>query len=182
MRTVYTRLSEKDRRLYAAIEARKLPHGGMSYIAKVVGCTRKTVRRGLKELQAPRTVPNDRIRQKGGGAKRKLETIPGLDAAFLEIMDVYTAGDPMRDDVLWTNLARTEIAAQLQARGLPVGPRIVGQLLSKHNFKQRKTQKRLSTGSFDARDAQFQQIKMLREAYEAAGEPVLSMDTKKKSI
>ena len=90
MRTVYRNLLEKDRRIYAAIEAQKLPRGGSSYIAEVLGCARKTIRRGIKELKDPRTLPTDRIRRKGGGAKPKIETIPGIDAAFLESVDHYT--------------------------------------------------------------------------------------------
>ncbi len=66
MRTVYASLSEKDRRIYAAIEAQKLPRGGVSSIAEVLGCDRKTIRRGIKELEDPRTLPTDRIRRKGG--------------------------------------------------------------------------------------------------------------------
>jgi len=180
MRTVYTTLSEKDRRIYAAIEAERLPRGGISYIASVLGCARKTIRRGIRELKDPRTLPTDRIRRKGGGAKPKLETIPGIDAAFLEIVAHYTAGDPMRTEVLWTNLAHAEIAAQLHARGMLVGPRIVKQLLHKHNFKKRKARRCLSTGTYADRDAQFCRIKALREEYEAAGNPILSIDTKKK--
>jgi hypothetical protein len=180
MRTVYNRLSERARRIYAAIEAQKLPRGGISYISNVLGCARKTIRKGIKELKDPRTLPTDRIRRKGGGAKSKLETIPGIDAAFLEIVDHYTAGDPMQEEVLWTNLAHAEIATQLQARGMAVGPRIVKQLLVKHKFKKRTAQRRLSTGAFAARDAQFQRIKALRTEYEAAGNPIISMDTKKK--
>jgi hypothetical protein len=180
MRTVYTCLSEKERRSYAALEAQKLPHGGITYLSDILGCDRKTIRRGITELKDPRTLPKDRIRREGGGANAKIETIPGIDEAFLEIVDHDTAGDPMREDVLWTNLAHTEIAEQLQARGMNVGPWIVKQLLHKHNFKKRKAQKRLSTGAFAERDAQFQRIKALRAAYEAAGNPLISMDTKQK--
>ena len=182
MRTVYTRLSEKDRRIYAAIEAQKLPRGGISYIAEVLGWAHKTIRRGMKELKDPRTLPTDRIRRAGGGRKPKLETIPGLDAAFLEVVRDYTAGDPMQEDVLWTNLARQEIADHLRARGLDVSKRIVKQLLRKHHFKSRKARKRLSTGTNPDRDAQFRRIATLRAAYEAAGNPVISMDTKQKEL
>jgi hypothetical protein len=182
MRTVYHHLSEKERRIYAAIEAQKLPRGGMTYISDILGCARKTIRRGIKELKDPQSLPKDRIRREGGGAKAKIELIPGLDEAFLEIVDHYTAGDPMREEVLWTNLAHTEIAEQLQARGMDVGVRIVKQLLHKHKFKKRKAQKRLSTGAFAARDAQFQRIKALRAEYEAVGNPIISMDTKKKEL
>jgi hypothetical protein len=180
MKTVYDHLSEKDRRIYAAIEAQKLPRGGITYIAGLLGCDRKTIRQGLKELKAPQTLPKDRIRRTGGGVKPKLETIPGIDEAFLEIVRVYTAGDPMREEVLWTNLAHQEIAEQLQARGMNVSTWIVKQLLQKHHFKKRKARKTLSTGTNANRDAQFQRIAQLREAYEAVGNPIISIDTKKK--
>jgi hypothetical protein len=180
IKIVYESLSEKDRRIYAAIEAQKLPRGGISYLAELLGCARKTIRRGLKELKDPRTLPKDRIRHPGGGAKPKLETIPGLDEAFLEIVNHYTAGDPMREDVLWTNLAHQELADHLRARGMDVSVRIVKQLLRKHNFKRRKARKSLSTGENVDRDAQFRRIAALRAQYEAAGYPVLSIDTKKK--
>ena len=93
MKTVYDSLSEKDRRIYAAIEAHKFRRGGITYMAEILGCHRKMIRRGIKELKDPRTLPKDRIRRPGGGAKSKLETIAGLDAAFLEIVRDYTAGD-----------------------------------------------------------------------------------------
>ena len=180
MKTVYENLSGKDRRIYAAIEAYKLPRGGITYIARVLGCDRKTIREGIKELKEPRTLPKDRIRREGGGAKAKLETIPGIDEVFLEVVRDYTAGDPMREDVLWTNLAHQEMAKQLQARGMDVSERIVKQLLKKHNFKQRKARKSLSTGTNADRDAQFRRIAELRAQYETVGNPIISIDTKKK--
>ncbi len=182
MKTTYDQLSEKDRRIYAAIEARKLPHGGMTYIAELFGCSRKTIRQGMKELDDPRTLPKDRIRRPGGGRKAKLETIPGLDAAFLEVVRDYTAGDPMKEEVLWTNLAHQEIAEHLRARGMDVSKRIVKQLLKKHHFKTRTARRRLSTGTNPDRNAQFLRIAELRAQYEATGNPIISMDTKKKEL
>jgi hypothetical protein len=135
----------------------------------------------MKELADPRTLPTDRIRRAGGGRKPKLDTLPGLDAAFLDVVRDYTAGDPMKDEVLWTNLAHQEIADQLRNRGLDVSKRIVKQLLKKHHFKTRKARKRLRTGSTPDRDAQFQRIAELRAQYEATGNPIISMDTKKKN-
>jgi hypothetical protein len=180
MQRVYASLSEKDRRIYAAIEAQKFPRGGITYIAEILGCDRKTIRRGIKDLKDPRTLPKDRIRRPGGGAKSKLEIIPGIDVAFLEIVRDYTAGDPMKEEVLWTNLAHQEIADHLRARGIDVSVRIVQQLLHKHNFTKRKARKRLSTGANADRDAQFRRIAALRAQYEALGNPILSIDTKKK--
>jgi hypothetical protein len=180
MKTVYDSLSEKDRRIYAAIEAQKFSRGGISYMAEILGCTRKTIRRGIKELKDPRTLPKDRIRRPGGGAKSKLETIAGLDAAFLELVRDYTAGDPMQEEVLWTNLAHQEIADRLRGRGMDVSGRIVKQLLRKHHFTKRKARKSLRTGENADRDAQFRRIAHLRTQYEAVGNPIISIDTKKK--
>jgi hypothetical protein len=69
MRTFFAVLSERDRRLYAAVEASKLGHGGIGYIASVLGCCERTIRRGLEELHRPSSVPLDRIRREGGGAR-----------------------------------------------------------------------------------------------------------------
>jgi hypothetical protein len=180
MKTVYDSLSEKDRRIYAAIEAQKLPRGGITYIADVLGCDRKTIQKGSKERKDPRTLPKDRIRREGGGLKPKIETIPGIDEAFLEIVRDDTAGDPMKEDVLWTNLAHQEIADQLRGRGMGVSTRVVKQLLKKHKFKRRKARKRLSTGTNPNRDTQFRRIAELRAEYETTGNPIISIDTKKK--
>jgi hypothetical protein len=180
MKTVYESLSEKVRRIYAAIEAQKFRRGGISYMAEILGCARSTIRRGLKELKDPRTLPKDRLRRPGGGAKSKVETIVGIDAAFLEIVRDYTAGDPMQEEVLWTNLAHQEIADRLRARGMDVSVRIVKQLLRKHHFKKRKARKSLRTGEHVDRDAQFRRIAHLRAQYEAVGNPIISIDTKKK--
>ena len=113
MKEVYESLSEKGRRIYAAIEAQKLPRGGITYIAELLGCARKTIRRGIKELKNPQTLPKDRIRRSGGGMKPKIETIPGIDAALLDIVRDYTAGDPMNEKILWTNLTHQEITEKL---------------------------------------------------------------------
>ncbi len=180
MKTVSESLSEKDRRIYAAIEAQKLPRGGITSIAGVLGCDRATIRKGIKELKDPRTLPKDRIRREGGGSKPKVETIPGLDEAFLEIVRDYTAGDPMKEGVLWTNLAHHNMAEHLRARGMDVSVRIVKQLLTKRNFKRRKARKSLSTGTNPHRDAQCRRIAALRAEYEVAGNPIISIDTKKK--
>ena len=180
MQRVYESLSERDRRIYAAIEAKKLPHGGITYLAELFGGSERTIRRGMKELNDPRTFPKDRIRRVGGGRKSKLESLPGLDDAFLAVVRDYTAGDPMQEDGLWTNLGLTDSARQLRERGFDVSVRIVRQLRQKHHFKPRKLRKNLNTGTNADRDAQFQRIAALRSQYEALGNPILSIDTKKK--
>jgi len=145
MRKFYATLSEKDRRRYAAVEAQKLGHGGMTYVSKVLGCALGTISAGIEELkELPEGSGYDaRIRRPGGGRKRYDESHPGIDEAFLDVLADYTAGDPMQENVLWTNLTQREIADRLQAeQGIDVSETVVEQLLKKHDFTRRKAQKK----------------------------------------
>ena len=86
MRAFYHSLSEKDRRRYAAIEAAKLGDGGISYVARVLAWDRHTITQGLQELTAPEALHQSRLRRVGGGRKPSHEVIPGLEAAFLQVL------------------------------------------------------------------------------------------------
>ena len=145
MQTYYHTLSEKDRRRYAAIEAKKLGHGGITYIAHVLGCAQSTIANGIKELDAMPTESGyeARIRRPGGGRKSYDESVPGIDDAFLAVVENHTGGDPMQVDVRWTHLTRRQIAELLQQEhGIVVSDTVVKQLLKKHNFRRRKAQKK----------------------------------------
>ena len=182
MRAFYTSLSEKDKRRYAALEARKLPYGGISYLCRVLECDPKTIGRGLAELDGlEEASPGDRIRKAGGGRKRALETIEEIDEVFLMILENYTAGDPMQEEVRWTNLTYQEIIDHMSAEGITISKPVVKQLLKKHGYVKRKAQKRLSTGEHRDRNAQFERIAGLKAEYEGTGNPLISVDTKKKS-
>jgi hypothetical protein len=124
MRMFHDSLSEKDRRRYAAIEAAKLGHGGLEYISTLLGCDPKTIRQGQHDLdQLPDGLDN-RVRKPGGGRKRCLDTIPQLEENFLRILQDRTAGDPMRQEVRWTDLTYEQIAGHLAETGSPVSVRI----------------------------------------------------------
>jgi hypothetical protein len=182
MRMFYQSLSEKDRRRYAAIEACKLGRGGLSYMARILSCDRHTIAQGMQELLDPEALEQTRIRRAGGGRKPSPEAIPGLDAAFLQVLEDHTAGSPMNAAVKWTNLTHQEIADRLAAdHGIKVSVTVVKQLLADHDFVRRKAQKRQRTGECAQRDAQFATIARLKEEYIDRGNPVLSIDTKKKS-
>ncbi len=179
MRRFYRSLSEKDRRRYAAVEAFKLGWGGITYISQLFECDDKPIRDGMKELKQEKVLNQSGIRQAGGGRKSAFETIEGLDAAFLRVIAQHTAGSPMDETVKWTNLTRQEIAELLKSEGIEVSVTVVDQLLEKHHYRKRKAQKRLTTGTHPQRNEQFENIERLKQAYQAAGNPVLSMDTKK---
>lgn len=181
MRRFYQSLSEKDRRRYAAVEAFKLGWGGITYISQLFQCNDKPIREGMKELEQEEALNQSRLRQTGGGRKSAFETIEGLDAAFLRVIAQHTAGSPMDDRVKWTHLTRHEIAVLLKTEGIAVSVTVVDQLLAKHHYRKRKAQKRLATGAHPQRNEQFENIEQLKETYQAAGNPVLSMDTKKRN-
>ncbi len=177
----YHHLSEKDRRLYAAIEAKKLPHGGKSYISSLFSCSRSTLDSGLDDLTSLSSLPQDRLRREGGGSKRKIDTIPHLQDHFLSIVQDHLAGDP-QSGKLWTNLSQNEITSLLRESHINVSRRVVKQLLQKNKMGQRKMSKTLRCGDFDQRNAQFNKIAQLRQRYNKSEDPILSIDGKKKNI
>jgi hypothetical protein len=181
MRKFYRTLSEKDRRRYAAIEAQKLGYGGISYICRVLECNDRTVKRGTVELEGELPDDDSRIRQPGGGRKSKLETMPGLEAAFLRVIENHTAGSPIDEEVKWTNLSREELAQRIQAEGFKVSVTVVDQLLEKHNFRRRQAFKSEAGKQVPQRDEQFQNIERLKQEQHEQGNPVMSMDVKKKN-
>lgn len=143
MRRFYESLNEKDARRYAGIEALKIGHGGRNYIAKVLGCSRHTVSKGAKEVtDLPKKEVDSRIRKKGGGRKPYDETNKRIDECFLAVLKNHTAGDPMKEGVLWTDLSLREIVAALQAdHDIWVSTHVVRKLLKKHGYRSRKAKK-----------------------------------------
>ena len=179
----YKSLPEKDRRRYAGIEATKLGHGGIIYICNLLKCDYSAVSRGQKELTTPLEKKSKRQREEGGGRKSILLTREGIDEAFLEVIADSTAGSPMDETIKWTNLSLKEIRSRLSEKGFEVDVDIVRQLLEKHNFRKRQAFKTLSgKEDIENRDEQFKNIEKLKEDYTEDGNPVLSMDVKKKSF
>lgn len=108
---------------------------------------------------------------------------PQVERNFLDILREHTAGDPMRQEVKWTDLTRREISQRLAERGTSAGKRVVKQLFKKHGYVKRKARKLLEMGPrHPDRNAQFQNIARLKQEYLEAGQPVVSMDTKKKEL
>lgn len=193
MRRYYESLNEKDRRRYAGIEALKLGHGGQNYIAEVLGCSRRTVRKGaievsglpsraVKEQIGTYPAKSHRIRNEGGGRKQYWISHPEIEEQFLSVLRDHTAGDPMDEKALWTNLREWEIVEALQKDyGVKVSRNVVRQLLKKNGYRLRKAQKRKPMKkNVPDRNVQFDNILKLKSEYERAGNPVISMDTKKK--
>ncbi|MBL0716973.1 MAG: ISAzo13 family transposase [Desulfosarcina sp.] len=182
MITTYNTLSEKDKRLYLAVEAVKLPNGGISYLSKLVNCSRTIIHDGLKELKEPETNSMSGIRAKGGGRKQAIETIPGINKVFLRVIKDSTAGDPMDANIKWTNLSLKQISQKMADLGISVSITVVKKLLKKHGFKKRKALKNKTIGSCENRNEQFENINAIRKEYMQSDNPILSMDSKKKEL
>jgi len=179
----YTSLSEKDKRRYAAIEAKKMGHGGIKYISELFGCHRNTITEGKNEIEntVPEKFNEKAIRVRGGGRKSCFEKIPELDQAFQRVVQEHTAGDPMQPEVKWTYLNQSQIVEGLKQQGIEISAPIVRKLLDKHKYVKRKAQKQLAIGQTENRNEQFENIDRLKQEYRDAGNPIISIDTKKKS-
>src|SRR3989441_7111472 len=181
LRQYYQSLSEQDRRRFAAVEAIKLGHGGIRYIAQVLGCDPHTVQEGMRELKdLPDDPAGHRVRKPGGGRKKAEAKHPELIQQVQHTIKDRTAGDPMRHDMVWTDLTPQEIADRLQAQAVCVGPRIVRRILDTRGLARRQMATVLPGGDSPHRDQQFRHLAELIQEFLEAGNPILSIDTKKK--
>lgn len=180
MKRFYESLSEKEKRRYAALEASKLGHGGQKYICTLLGCSPTTLRVGREEIMHGSMIPKGRIRRPGGGKKRIMEKIENIDGIFLEIVKDHTAGSPMDEAVKWTSLGQKAISQAFCEKGYNVSEHVVKQLLKKHKYVQRKMSKTKTVKEAEHRDEQFKNINKLKEEHMNRGNPVISLDVKKK--
>jgi len=180
MQSLYDSFSEKDKRRYAAIEAKKLGHGGIIYISVLFDCDEKTIQKGLTELNCEESMSQVSIRQPGGGRNNKIDCYDEIDKIFLKILRDHTAGDPMDEKVKWTNLTRGEIREQMRKKGIIISVNIVKKLLMKHGYVKRKALKKKAIKEHKDRDKQFKNIKKLKALFRKNNNPIISIDAKKK--
>ena len=173
-------LTEKQRRLLAGAAARALGRGGGVRMARISGLSRPTVYTGVRELDAP-PEPRGRVRRPGGGPKRLVERQPGLLAALDELVDPDTRGDP-ESPLRWTCKSTRQLADALVAQGFQVSDDTVGRLLKQQHYTLQRTQKTEEGAQHPDRDAQFLYVNEQAKAHLAAGQPVVSVDTKRKEL
>jgi Rhodopirellula transposase DDE domain len=175
-------LSEKDRRRFAALEAVTLGHGGTRSIAQVLGCDPHTVTEGRRELkQLPDDPAGSRVRKPGGGRKKREGNHADLTPQVQDTITDHTAGDPMRQDVGWTDLTPQEMSKSLQEPSVSAGPRIVRRMLDGLGLARRQRRKGLPGGASPHRREPFHHLAPLRQEFLAAGHPVLRIETKQKA-
>jgi hypothetical protein len=178
---VSSRLDERQRRLLAAAAARALGRGGIALVARATRMSRQTVYDGLADLEDPTGLAAGRVRRPGGGRKRLVERDPGLVAALEALVDPVTRGDP-ESPLRWTCKSTAQLARALTAQGHPVSDDTVGRLLGQQDYTLQRTRKTLEGAQHPDRDAQFGYLNEQASAHLAAGQPVVSVDTKKKEL
>ncbi|MFC9915840.1 ISAzo13 family transposase [Streptomyces sp. NPDC127197] len=179
-RVLLPHLNERQRRLAVAAEARLLGHGGVRAVARAAGMSETTVRRGVAELEAGADpLPAGRSRVAGGGRKRVEEKDPGLVAALLALVEPDERGDP-QSPLRWTTKSLRHLAEELNRQGYAVSAPTVGRLLRLQGFSLQVNAKTLEGSQHPDRDAQFRYINEQVKQHQASGEPVISVDTKKR--
>ena len=179
-------LDERARRLWAAVEARAIGRGGISQVAEATRLSRATIRAGLQELAHPRSTtvpqaPMERVRRPGGGRKPLGAHDPHLVRALETLLDPVTRGDPM-SLLRWTCKSAAKLAAALQTQGHVVSERTVNRLLHDLGYSLQANRKTLEGRAHPDRDAQFQYINRRAKVFQKQGQPVISVDTKKKEL
>jgi hypothetical protein len=178
-------MDERMRRQWAAAEADALARGGVSAVATATGLSRTTITAGQRELRHRAEHPDDpaspRIRRPGGGGKRLTETDPGLLKALDGLVDPVTRGDPC-SPLRWTCKSTRRLADELTRQGHPACARSVAALLLSAGYSLQANRKTREGGKHPDRNAQFEHINAQVAALQRRGQPVVSVDTKKKEL
>jgi len=180
------RLDEAALRVWAAAEARSLGRGGVSTVARAIGMSRTTIHAGLSELKAPplpvsKGSGRPRVRAAGGGRKKLADKDASLLSALDALVEPTSRGDPM-SPLRWTCKSTYRLSEELKRQGYEVSQRTVCDLLGQMGFSLQSTRKTREGGKHEDRDAQFAHIAKTVADYQAAGDPVISVDTKKKEL
>jgi hypothetical protein len=173
-------LDERQRRLLMGAEARALGHGGIRLVARAAGVGEATVSAGVLEA-ASRDAPQGRVRRAGGGRKRLADLDAGLLPALLALVEPLERGDPM-SPLRWTAKSTRTLAAELAAQGHKASADTVAGLLREEGFSLQANSKTIEGAQHPDRDAQFRYISDQAGDHQAAGDPVISVDTKKKEL
>jgi hypothetical protein len=171
-------LNERSRRLLVAVEARTAGYGGITAVSVATGIARSTIGRGLKDLAAAGLLPGA-VRRPGGGGPTLIEKDPTLLEDLRELLEPATMGDPMRP-LMWVSKSHAKLAAALRAMGHKIADSSIPKLLGLLKYRRQVNRKTLEGSHNPDRNAQFEHINAAVIATQAAGQPVISIDTKKK--
>ncbi len=174
-------LNERQRRLMLAAEAVTLGRGGIAAVARATGASRPMLARGIADLKAGDLLPEGRIRRSGAGRKRTVERDPTLVGDLESLVEPMSRGEP-ESALRWTIKSVRRISAELVEMGHETSHRMVADLLHELGYSLQANQKVREGDSHPDRNAQFEHINDKAEEFQASGDPVVSVDTKKKEL
>ena len=177
---VGSKLDERGRRLFAAVEVRTAGWGGLAIVSRLTGLARSTINRGEDDLDAE-PLAKGQVRRAGGGRRAVAEVDPGLIPALERHVEPATLGDPMRP-LIWVSKSMDKLAAALTAMGHPISADTVHKELMKLGFSRQFNRKADEGSKHPDRNAQFEYINAKVIAAQARTQPVISVDTKKKEL
>jgi len=177
-------LNEKQRRLYLGSEALYIGRGGVAKVSSLTGVSRITINSGVSDLLSTNqenidTSSQKRVRQKGGGRKKKSELDGDIKKTIFEIVSPHTMGNPM-NPLVWTSKSLRKISELVKERGYNISHKLVGVILSEEGYSLQSNRKTDEGGTHIDRDAQFEFINSLVKVFLINGDPVISVDCKKK--
>jgi len=173
-------LDERGRRLFAAVEAQTAGYGGVAAVSRVTGIARSTIDRGLKDLAAT-GFPEGSVRRAGGGRRALTTADPTLLEDLRRLLEPATMGDPMRP-LLWVSKSHAKLAEALCAMGHSVDPSSIPKLLGELKYSRQVNRKTKEGSHHPDRNGQFEHVNAQAMAFQAANQPVISVDTKKKEL
>ena len=173
-------LNERSRRLLAAAEAQTAGYGGITAASHATGIARSTIGRGLKDLAAPGLLSGE-VRRPGGGGPTLIDKDPTLLENLRRLVEPATLGDPMRP-LMWVSKSHAKLAAALREMGHKIADSSIPKLLGLLKYRRQMNRKTLEGSHNPDRNAQFEHINTAVIATQAAGQPVISIDTKKKEL
>jgi hypothetical protein len=178
-------MNERLRRQWAAAEANSYGWGGIRAVSRATGISPNTIARGIAELGSQTAgsagTHGARVREPGGGRKRATDADPGLATALERLVDPVTRGDP-QSPLRWTCKSTTQLARELTQQGHPTSPRTVGRLLKASGYSLQGNRKTKEGADHPDRNAQFEHINATVMGFQSRGQPVISVDTKKKEL
>jgi transposase len=174
-------LTERTRRLFAANEALSLGWGGISTVSRATGLSRQVISDGMQELQGGSQAEEGRVRRQGGGRKSNVSKDPRLSADLERLVEPVTRGDP-ESPLRWTSKSVRKLAKELRGMGHQVSHELVSELLHGLGYSLQALRKTREGGEHPDRDGQFEHLNAQAAAFLAAGEPVVSVDAKKKEL
>ena len=172
-------LNERTLRLFAAAEALSLGRGGISLVSRVLEISRDRISRGIKDMASQKKLSPQRVRRKGGGRKRLLASDPTLKEDIEVLLSPYTRGDP-ESPLRWTCKSVRNLADALHHQGHSVSHSTVASLVEAMGYSLQANRKTTEGKQHPDRNAQFEYISRLVQSHQRSGEPVISVDTKKK--